>query len=377
MKKASARSESPSEVVEVIGLGLAGCLIAWKCIQAGKKVRAWHQSLPGAASEVAPGLINPLASRKFAMSEWFPLQWETAQHLYAEMEAELGLQLFHKRTILRVIRNDVQERAFKRMLEDKDSDPRAKTIGEVFAPGHWDFLQRDTRGSFETIGGGWVDLPKLVECVREWLCRKGCVEDRQWQPEATPEARCVIHCQGWRAGADPLWSYLPHNPAKGELLWVRPARPLPENYLLHGGTWLQAVEPGLWRVGARYSWDGFEDGPSQTGAEALTRQIRDWLDCDWECLRSEAGVRPIIEDTKPVVGTHPEATGHYIFNGLGSKGAIQGPWLAGQLMQILREGTSSLPLTHDVRRFNARWVPPRKAPFWKRWFPAKSEKSGD
>lgn len=377
MNKASVRKPSPEDPIEVVGLGLAGCLIAWKLVRAGLNVRAWHQVLPGAASEVAPGLINPLASRKFAMSEWFPLQWDSAQRLYAEMEAEFGICLYHQRPILRVIRNDVQQRAFNQLLENRDHDIRRDSIGEIFPAGHWDFLQRDTRGSFETLGGGWVDLPKLVEAIRDWLQDKGCVEAQLWTPEATPDARSVIHCQGWRAGSDPLWSYLPHNPAKGELLWVRPKKALPEDYLLHGGTWLQAVEPGIWRAGARYSWDAFEDGPSNTGTEALTRQIRDWLDCDWDCLRAEAGVRPIIEDTKPVVGAHPEAEGHYIFNGLGSKGAIQGPWLAEQLMQLLLEGHSQLPLTHDVRRFNARWVPSRRTPFWKRWFAAGPEKSGD
>lgn len=374
MKKASVQTLSKDTVIEVIGLGLAGCIFAWLAIRAGYKVRAWHQTLPGAASEVAPGLINPLASRKFAMSEWFPAQWQSAHSLYRQMESELGVKLFHQRAILRVIRNDVQKRAFHELQAAGSADPRFPFVGRVFDPGHWDFLQRDTRGSFETIGGGWVDLPELVKSVRIWLENQGYVENQLWTPASTPNAACVIHCLGWRAGTDTLWSYLPHNPAKGELLWVRPKCSLPEEYLLHGGTWLQATGGGLWRAGARYSWDSFEEAPSQTGVDALSRQIRDWLDCDWELLRSESGVRPIIEDTKPVVGPHPQVIGHYIFNGLGSKGAIQGPWLANQLLSLLVEGQSSLPLTHDVRRFNSRWKTPRKAPFWKRWFGAESEK---
>ena len=50
-----------------------------------------------------------------------------------------------------------------------------------------------------------------------------------------------------------------------------------------------------------------------------------------------AGVRPIIRQSRPVIGSHPENDNLLIFNGLGSKGVLYAPGVADRLAAYLCE----------------------------------------
>jgi len=47
-----------------------------------------------------------------------------------------------------------------------------------------------------------------------------------------------------------------------------------------------------------------------------------------EVIGHEAGVRPIIRNSQPVLGIHPEKSQIGFFNGLGSKGSLMAPSVA-------------------------------------------------
>jgi len=47
-----------------------------------------------------------------------------------------------------------------------------------------------------------------------------------------------------------------------------------------------------------------------------------------EVIGHEAGIRPIVRNSMPVVGFHPEMKEVGFFNGLGSKGSLMAPAVA-------------------------------------------------
>jgi glycine/D-amino acid oxidase-like deaminating enzyme len=61
-------------------------------------------------------------------------------------------------------------------------------------------------------------------------------------------------------------------------------------------------------------------------------------------IRQSAGVRPVIKiDNRPIVGVHPDQPRLAVLNGLGSKGALQAPFAANQLIAYLEKGTPVHP----------------------------------
>ena len=356
MHYASRQKISSGDSILVVGLGIAGSLLAWRLMDHGFHVRVCHQALPGQASRVAPGLINPLASRKLQMDDRFPELLALAGQYFDPLEKYLGINVFKKMPILRILRNEVQSKCVKDMLAVGEKDARFPYCGTFYPPGSFDFVKRDHWGILETVGGGWVDLPLLCESMESKLRAKGILIEENYTEALGSQADWVIDGRGWQAIHDPLWSYLPHNPAKGELLLIQPKSELPTDRILHAGTWLQPLDNQIWRAGSRYSWDDFNSIPSEAGCQALARQLREWLACDWEEVERQAGVRPIMDDYKPVIGCHPENPRRIIINGLGSKGAIQAPWLVDHLLAHLLEG-QTLPRFVDVARFNNRQKP--------------------
>jgi glycine/D-amino acid oxidase-like deaminating enzyme len=57
---------------------------------------------------------------------------------------------------------------------------------------------------------------------------------------------------------------------------------------------------------------------------------------DFEMLAHEAGVRPILRRSEPMIG--PLGKGGWMFNGLGSKGSLLGPGMARRLAEWICEG---------------------------------------
>lgn len=354
MQFASMQRISSGDSVLIVGQGVAGALLAWRLLQHGHHVRVCHHPLPGEASRVAPGLINPLASRKLQMDDRFPKMLALADRHFGQIENDLGINIIQKMPVLRILRNELQAKCVRGMLSAGANDPRHAYCGTFHPPGGFEFIKRDHWGILETIGGGWVDLPLLCETMEQVLRKKKVLIEKKYEDSMALDADWVIDCRGWQAIHDPLWDYLPHNPAKGELLLIKPQAALPRDYILHAGTWLQPIGNNLWRAGSRYSWDDFNSRPSQAGCQALARQLREWLASDWEEIDRQAGVRPIMDDYKPVIGCHPLHPRRLIINGLGSKGAIQAPWLVETLVASLLEGRP-LPPVVDVARFASRF----------------------
>ena len=63
-----------------------------------------------------------------------------------------------------------------------------------------------------------------------------------------------------------------------------------------------------------------------------------------------AGVRPIVEDYRPVIGKHPEKANWYILNAMGSKGVLQAPTAVQLLVDHLTDSWR-IPYNWNVDRF--------------------------
>ena len=86
------------------------------------------------------------------------------------------------------------------------------------------------------------------------------------------------------------------------------------------------------------------------GIAYLNNKIEQILDEEYDVISEKAGVRPTVRDRKPFLGEHPKHKKLAIFNGLGTRGVIQGPYLSAQFSNFL---TASQKISHsvDIQRF--------------------------
>lgn len=337
-----------SESIRIIGQGLAGSLLAFLLEQRGIPFTVQDLPLDGAATAVAPGILNPLAGRNFQPPEQLPELISASRETLHTIEAVLGLRIWTACPILRMFSDPVQVDRFRKGLTPEE---HAAYVDREYPPNAFPELN-DVFGSFLTKGGGWANLPLLLEGTRAWLRQSGRLEETEWTPEqpVAPGERLVF-CEGWQISRNPAWSFIPHNPAKGEMLIVRFREPLPRDRIYNQSCWIQPIEEDLWRVGATYSWSAFGSQPSHEGARDLRERLTLLTPLPFEVLDQRAGVRPIVEDYRPVVGRHPEHRHWYVLNALGSKGVLQAPAAASALLDHLLDH-SPLPPAWNVARFS-------------------------
>lgn len=336
--------------VRIIGQGLCGSLLALHLKELGVPFMVQDVELSGRATSVAPGIVNPLAGRHFRPPQYVD---DLLQHLHASMELVekiLGINIWTPCPILRMFSDPKQHDRFLRSLKGEGG---SAFVEEEYPENNFPFLN-DVYGSFLTKGGGWANLPHFIEVTRTWLRQEGLLDENEWEyPEEAPadsSGELVIFCEGWRILNNPHWSFIPHNPAKGEMLLVRFEEALPRDRIYNQSCWVQPINDDLWRVGATYTWSSFDGTPTLDGATHLQENLQLLTAVPFHVEDQLAGVRPIVGDYKPVIGQHPEIPHWFILNAMGSKGVLQTPTAIRDLLDFLTQG-SRIPSAWSVDRF--------------------------
>ena len=266
-----------------------------------------------------------------------------------KLESSLEQKFWHPCPILRMFNEPIQVDRFTRNLT---GDEKAAYVEEAFPENSFPWLN-DVFGSFLTKGGGWANLPLLMRTVRDWLKRTDRLIEEKWNPDRETSVKAtelVIFCEGWQVVNNPHWSFIPHNPAKGEMLLVRFEDPLPRDRIYSQSCWIQPIGENIWRVGATYSWDDLSGNPSLEGANVLQERLHLLTPLPFHVEDHVAGVRPIVEDYRPVIGKHPEKANWYILNAMGSKGVLQAPTAVQLLVDHLTDSWR-IPYNWNVDRF--------------------------
>ena len=187
---------------------------------------------------------------------------------------------------------------------------------------------------------------KAVSCSPKELRPPGSVELPRWGLRANT----LVFCEGVAARSNPWFSNVEFKPARGEMLIVE----IPswnEERIIHGGVWIAPMgshikgQPRLSRVGATYDWDQLDAGPTAEGRSSLIASFEKLLHLPYTIVEHQAAVRPILKHVTPVMGLHPRFSQLGYFNGLGSKGSLQAPFLAKQFASHLVHHT---PLEREV-----------------------------
>jgi glycine/D-amino acid oxidase-like deaminating enzyme len=174
----------------------------------------------------------------------------------------------------------------------------------------------------------------------------------------------VIFCEGARALHNPFFNYLPFSVTKGEAMIVHiPGAgftkilkrhvfivPLENPEALQtAGLFLKNM-PDLYWVGStsRFEFEGTE--PTSEQQTSLESDLKDVVKLPFEVVARLAGIRPTVYQQRPFLGRHPTLPNLLIFNGLGTKGASQGPFLAKQMADFLL-GKGGVEEEVDISRF--------------------------
>lgn len=299
---------------EIVGQGLAGCCLGWHLRWAGADFRGLDDARKGAASPVAAGLLNPVTGKNFEPSWRIGDFLPEAVEFYGKVGAEIGKQLWFPLSVVRLV-SEKEWRKVSGKLERPEVEPWVEGVEENVDG--W-------RAAVTLRGGGRVDVKGFCEGSR------GKFEMGNSELGNVGVVRCE-GAFGLMKGA-----MGEHRCAKGEILTVRIPGGDASRILIGGGGWLVPLGDGVFKVGATYEWNELDGEPTEAGRLRVTEILSRLGVGEWDLVAHEAGIRPIVRRSMPLIGRLPD--GSVGFNGLGSKGSLYAPGVARRLVEWMIEG---------------------------------------
>ncbi|MEQ1484934.1 FAD-binding oxidoreductase [Methyloglobulus sp.] len=341
----------------IIGQGLAGSLLAWALIQRGCKVVVVDTGKEN-ASLVAVGIINPITGMRFAKTADVETLLPTAQNYYNQLSAYFGQQFYFDKPMLRIFRDQTELAHCKKRQHQADYAPY---LGKLYT------LDQSMTGFSTPFGfieqrqtGNLLTVPLLTHMKQFFIERHSYRQDVvdykaiqlgsivHWQDIT---AKQVVFCEGYQASQNPWFSWLPFQPAKGEILTLEHQVELPD-MILNYGNWLLPFESGKVRIGATFDRENINTQVSEQGKQTLLKTLKSYSPgmAQSRIVDHQAGIRPCTPDRLPFMGKHPRINQIAIFNGFGAKGSLQIPWYAQRFADYLLNH-NPLPPSCDIQRF--------------------------
>jgi glycine/D-amino acid oxidase-like deaminating enzyme len=276
-----------------------------------------------------------------------------ARTFYARVEAKTQQRFFHDRTAVRLVISDVERdlwskrkdlAAFQAHLADPQPDDLLDaSMGDASGGGfHMQTAQLDV-AAYLAASRAHFNYEALA---LDW--RRDVVLASDVASVGRHRARRVISCEGFAATQNPYFSWVPFKGAKGDILTVRFHRPVPPK-CLHRGIWVvPTAERQVFRVGATYDWRTLDQVPCISGRAEIEERLGAFFRVPYTVIGHQAAVRPIIRESKALMGLHPVHDRLGFFNGLGSKGSLHAPWFARCFADHL-VNDAPLPPAFDLR----------------------------
>jgi glycine oxidase len=341
----------------IVGQGLAGTTLAWRLREAGQRVLLVDACEAVTSSKIAAGLMTPITGQRLVLTANCDVLMAEARSFYGRIERLTGARFFHERTAVRLFQSEAERVAWapRSLLREYQSYVVTPGPEPLVGPE----LADASEGGF-AMRAAQLDVAGYLAASRAILPWVAMAVDWERDVEADADearvgghrGRRVISCEGYAAAHNRYFAAVPFKAAKGDILTVRFEGRVPPQ-CFHRGIWIApTAEADVFRVGASYDWARLDQVPDEGARADIERKLQAFWKVPYRVLNHEAAVRPIIAESKPVMGLHPEHTRLGYFNGLGSKGSLHAPWFAQVFARHLVEG-EALPADVDLRTFYA------------------------
>ncbi len=343
----------------IVGQGLAGSLLGWRLIQRGKTVLIVDPGLEQSASRTAAGLINPVTGKRLVKTVGVEQYLPEAKRLYRQLGGFFDATFLHKKEQIRLFQSAKEIKQWEKRKEQADYD---SFLGERFGPGEKDYSMVDALGGFQQLQCGYLDTVLLLNKLRDFFEERACYlktsvehdslklsdQSVEWRDY---KIKKVVFCEGYHLQNNRWFSWLPLQPAQGEILTLQSKEPLPKE-IIQFGKWMLPLSEGRFKLGATWQWQPLDEKPNKTAVtELLTAYKKRFPAIDIPILiEQKVGVRPGTRDKIPFLGSHPIFPQLAVFNGFGSKGSMIIPWYSDCFSRYMTMG-DRLPKQVDIKRY--------------------------
>lgn len=340
----------------IVGSGLAGIAFAETLLENNKSFVIFENQSQN-STRIAGGLYNPVILKRFSEVWNAKQQLEQASVFYTKIENKLNVRLNFKIPIYRKFFS-VEEQNNWFIAADKpnlssflSTEIVKREYSEIESP----------YGYGEVLKTGYVDTVVLLENYHQHLIKLNLLNTETFDYNEVQifndyiqygdlKSKQIVFAEGFGMHSNPFFSYLPLDGTKGELFIIK-APDLNIDVIINTSVFILPLGNDLFKVGATYNWKDKTDLPTAEGKRELVERIKEIISCNFEIVEHFAGVRPTVNDRRPLLGSHPEYKNLHILNGLGTRGVMLAPTMALDLFNYI-EFNKPLDKTIDIKRYS-------------------------
>lgn len=340
----------------IVGRGLAATCLMHQFHKAGISFITIGNTNLSSSSRVAAGIWNPIVFKRLTSSWMADKLIPKLENFYHDCEIKINKKILYHRNIQKPFTEDQEKNLWKKKANDELSaflDPHiysassnqqhlkiANQFGQVKQAGNVDML------SFLDASTGF-----FADCiVNEIFVYENLKIEENKVCYNNHHAKNIVFCEGYLVKHNPVFSWIPLVPAQGETLTIKSKDLLLQNSIFNRDGFIMDIAPHLYKVGATYEWKNLNDQITDAGLFCLQKKLSGMIDCDYDIVSHEAGVRPSSLDRRPIVGAHPKHQHAFVFNGLGSKGVMLAPFFTENFVHFYLQKQTLHPEV-DVKRF--------------------------
>ena len=320
----------------VVGQGLAGTLLTLDLLDNKKRILIVDKHLKGSASKVAGGLMNPISVRRCIPA--FPDHYLTvAFKRYKELEEKLNNNFLYTKPLVKLFRNDEIRDLWHDKYNSHDMDIYIKGFNKSNTFSSF----KDTFTSANIEPAGNLDVAHFLSISKSYFSIECDFLEEEFDFNFFNESEVsykgytsekIVFCEGYRLMNNPFFKYLPLAPTKGEVITIKIPSLEYCDQIISKGVYLIPLGNHLYTVGATYNREDLTDEITDDGQRFLIERLEGILNLDYEIVDRQSGIRPTVKDHKPLIGYHPDNNRIGVFNGLGSRGVLAGPYLSNQFV---------------------------------------------
>lgn len=326
----------------IVGSGLAGICFAETAMRNGKTFLI-IDDFSVSSSKVAGGLYNPVILKRFSLVWKAAEQLEYGLQFYDAIEEKLAITFLHH---LPVYRKFVSVEEQNNWFSASDQPKLSPFLSLDIISKKYEGIDSPF-GFGEIFRTGYLDMGVFLDSCNQFFLGKqlllsetfdhNLVEPHQdYIQYKEIQAKSLIFAEGFSMHKNPFFNDLPLDGTKGELLIIK-APKLDLDVIINSNLFVLPLGDDLYKIGATYNWSDKTSSPTPEGKAELLIRLMELLTCDFEVVEHLAGVRPTVNDRRPLVGVHPEHKNLYVLNGLGTRGVMLGPWLAKSLFEFIEQ----------------------------------------
>ncbi len=346
----------------IIGQGLAGTILAQTLLKQGRSVLVIDEPTLSKASKIAAGLYNPVVFKRLVKSWMADELIPCMDDFYSDSEQLLQTKFYFKKQIVRLFAEEQE----KTLWLKKTNEPVGKYLSKTVEDDLLSDIIYNPLGSSEVLDAGNLDTRLFLESFRKYFKENKILLEEKFDYEQLKIsensvnyknilADKIIFCEGYKTTENPYFSWLPFKLTKGEIITIKL---LGDNRLgfdkvINKAVFILPIGNNTYKVGATYEWTDLNEIPTEKGKADLVDKLQKVVRGTFEIIDHQAGIRPTVNDRRPLIGLHPQHATLGVFNGMGTKGVMLAPYFAKQFVEHLE---NNLPLEKevDIQRFDYR-----------------------